>query len=49
VHGALVGLGWSSSQADVAVDAVGAQAGPDAGAAQVPALLRAALQTLSRS
>ncbi len=49
VHGALVGLGWSSSQADSAVDAVSAQAGPDAGAAQVPALLRAALQTLSRS
>ena len=48
VHGALVGLGWSSSQADSAVDAVSAQAGPDAGTAQVPALLRAALQTLSR-
>ena len=49
VHGALVGLGWSVREADQAVHAVAPQAGPDAGAADVPVLLRAALRTLSRT
>jgi holliday junction DNA helicase RuvA len=45
VLSALVGLGWSPRDADLAVEHVAPQAGevPD-----VPALLRAALQTLSR-
>ncbi|WP_372733439.1 Holliday junction branch migration protein RuvA [Nocardioides sp.] len=45
VHQGLVGLGWSTRDAERAVDGVADQAGeiPD-----VPALLRAALQTLSR-
>jgi Holliday junction DNA helicase RuvA len=49
VHGALVGLGWSSREADQAVDTVSAEASPDAGVEQVPTLLRSALQTLSKS
>ncbi len=49
VHGALVGLGWSSREADQAVDAVSAEAGPETGTEQVPTLLRSALQTLSKS
>lgn len=46
VHGGLVGLGWSGKEADRAVAAVAPQAGdtPDVGA-----LLRLALQTLSRA
>jgi len=46
VHGGLTGLGWPAREADRAVDAVADQAGdaPDVGA-----LLRAALQTLSRA
>ena len=46
VHQGLTGLGWPAREADRAVDAVADQAGdrPDVGA-----LLRAALQTLSRS
>jgi holliday junction DNA helicase RuvA len=46
VHQGLVGLGWSSRDAEDAVEAVAPQAGdtPDVGT-----LLRAALQTLSRA
>jgi len=46
VHQGLVGLGWPVREAERAVDAVADQAGdsPD-----VPALLRAALQALSRA
>jgi len=49
VHAGLVGLGWSGKEADKAVEAVAPQAddaGPDA---DVAALLRAALRTLSRA
>lgn len=45
---ALVGLGWSASQAEEAVARL-AEAHPDAGDADVPALLREALTLLSRS
>jgi Holliday junction DNA helicase RuvA len=46
VQQGLVGLGWSAREADKAVEAVAGSAGdaPDVGA-----LLRAALQTLSRT
>jgi holliday junction DNA helicase RuvA len=46
VQQALVGLGWSAKDADRAIEAVADQAGaqPD-----VPALLRAALQTMSKA
>jgi len=46
VHQGLTGLGWPAREAERAVDAVADQAGdrPDVGA-----LLRAALQTLSRT
>jgi holliday junction DNA helicase RuvA len=46
VHQGLVGLGWSTKDADQAVDAVSPEAGetPD-----VAALLRAALRTLSKA
>jgi Holliday junction DNA helicase RuvA len=46
VHQGLTGLGWPAREADRALDAVADQAGesPDVGA-----LLRAALQTLSRA
>lgn len=46
VRDALVGLGWSAKQADEALEAVAAQAGPDA---TVSTLLRAALQKLARN
>ena len=42
----LVGLGWSSRDAETALDAVAPQAGPDP---DVGVLLRAALRTLSRT
>jgi Holliday junction DNA helicase RuvA len=42
----LVGLGWSAKDADKAIDAVAVRAG---GQPDVAALLRAALQTLSRA
>ena len=46
VHQGLVGLGWSTREADRAVDVVA----PDAGSSpDVGALLRAALRTLSRA
>ena len=46
VHGGLLGLGWSTKEADKAVDAVAPEAGsqPDVGA-----LLRAALRSLSKA
>ncbi|CUR54690.1 Holliday junction ATP-dependent DNA helicase ruvA [metagenome] len=46
VHEGLVGLGWSAKEADKAVDAVAPEAGE---VAEVGALLRAALRTLSRA
>jgi holliday junction DNA helicase RuvA len=46
VQQGLVGLGWSAKEADKAVDAVSDQAGPSP---DVPALLRAALRTLSKA
>ncbi|HET6699835.1 MAG TPA: Holliday junction branch migration protein RuvA [Nocardioidaceae bacterium] len=58
VHAGLVGLGWSTKEADKAVDAVAPQAEQAAEEAQaagradepdVAALLRAALRTLSRA
>jgi holliday junction DNA helicase RuvA len=48
VREALIGLGWSSREADTAVDAVAPIAGEDDTVA-VPELLRAALQTLSKA
>jgi Holliday junction DNA helicase RuvA len=47
VRAALVGLGYSAREADQAVEVVAAE--PEAQAADVTALLRAALRTLSRS
>ena len=41
-----VGLGWSAKEADKAIEAVADQAGPSP---DVPALLRAALRTLSKA
>jgi holliday junction DNA helicase RuvA len=52
LHGALLGLGWSTREADEAVSAVvpEAAAAQEAGTApDVAALLRAALRTLSRA
>jgi holliday junction DNA helicase RuvA len=49
VHAGLVGLGWSGKEAEKAVDAVAEQAPSDAGTADVAALLRAALRTLSKA
>jgi holliday junction DNA helicase RuvA len=46
IHSALLGLGWSSREAETAVAAVADQAGE---APDVPTLLRAALRTLSRT
>jgi holliday junction DNA helicase RuvA len=46
VHQGLVGLGWPVREAEQAVDAVSDQAGD---APDVPALLRAALRTLSKA
>lgn len=44
----LVGLGWSAKEAEKATDAVAGQAGQADGAPDVGAMLRAALQHLSR-
>jgi holliday junction DNA helicase RuvA len=52
VQQGLVGLGWSAKDADRAVEAVSDQAAASTGATgevDVPALLRAALRTLSRA
>jgi Holliday junction DNA helicase RuvA len=48
VHAGLVGLGWSAKEADRAVDAV-APEGDERAEPDVAALLRAALQSLSRA
>jgi Holliday junction DNA helicase RuvA len=48
VRDALQGLGWSTRDADRAVDTVAADAPPDADP-DVPTLLRAALRTLSKA
>lgn len=48
VHQGLVGLGWSAKDADKAVDAV-APSAAEIGESDVGALLRAALQSLSRA
>ncbi|HSK26640.1 MAG TPA: Holliday junction branch migration protein RuvA [Jiangellales bacterium] len=51
VQAALLGLGWSTREADEAVEAVAPLAAPDDGTAplDVPGLLKAALRTLHRS
>lgn len=46
VHAGLVGLGWSAKEAENAIDTVADQAGE---APDVPAMLRAALRSLSRA
>ena len=46
VQQGLVGLGWSAKEADKAIEAVADRAGPSP---DVPALLRAALRTLSKA
>jgi Holliday junction DNA helicase RuvA len=48
VHAGLVGLGWSAKEADRAVDAVAPEA-EESAAPDVAALLRAALQTMSKA
>ena len=49
VHQGLVGLGWSTKEAERAVDTVAPLADEAGGAPDVAALLRAALRTLSRA
>lgn len=49
VQQGLVGLGWSTREADKAVDAVAPQAEEADGSPDVAALLRAALRTLSKA
>lgn len=49
VHAGLVGLGWSTREAERAVDAVAPQAEESAGDPDVAALLRAALRALSKA
>ncbi|MFJ1973523.1 Holliday junction branch migration protein RuvA [Streptomyces sp. NPDC087903] len=49
LHAALIGLGYSTREADEAVTAVTPQAEAAEGAVQVGQLLRAALQTLNRA
>jgi Holliday junction DNA helicase RuvA len=49
VHAGLVGLGWSTKEADKAVDGVAPQAEVAGGEPDVAALLRAALRTLSKA
>ncbi len=52
VHAALLGLGWSAREADVAVDHVASEAAAGTGGADgadVPTLLKAALRTLART
>lgn len=49
VHAGLVGLGWSTREAEQAVDAVAPQAAEAEGDPDVAALLRAALRSLSKS
>jgi holliday junction DNA helicase RuvA len=49
VHAALMGLGWTSREADVAIEQVSPLVGDGVDAADVSALLKAALRTLARS
>ena len=49
VHAGLLGLGWSAKEADRAVETVAAEADRTAGGADVAALLRSALRSLSRA
>lgn len=49
VHQALLGLGWSSRDADAAVEQVAPMVGDGVDGADVPALLKAALRTLAKS
>ena len=49
VHAGLVGLGWSTKEADKAVDAVAPDADTVDGAPDVAALLRSALRSLSKA
>jgi Holliday junction DNA helicase RuvA len=49
LHAALIGLGYATREADEAVAAVAPQVEASAGAPQVGALLKAALQTLNRA
>jgi Holliday junction DNA helicase RuvA len=49
VHAALLGLGWSSREADAAVEQVAPLAAQNGHPADVAVLLRAALQTLARA
>jgi Holliday junction DNA helicase RuvA len=48
VHAALLGLGWSSREADAALEQVAPLVGDGVDVADVPGLLRAALRTLAR-
>ncbi|MGH8774090.1 MAG: Holliday junction branch migration protein RuvA [Jiangellaceae bacterium] len=48
VHGALLGLGWSSREAEAAIDQVAPLVGDGVDGADVPGLLKAALRTLAR-
>jgi len=48
VHAALLGLGWSSREADAALEQVAPLAGDGVDVGDVPGLLRAALRTLAR-
>jgi len=48
VHAALVGLGWSSREADAALEQVAPLVGDGVDVADVPGLLKAALRTLAR-
>jgi Holliday junction DNA helicase RuvA len=49
VHAGLVGLGWSTKEADRAVEVVAPDADRENGVPDVAALLRAALRSLSRT
>jgi holliday junction DNA helicase RuvA len=49
VHAALLGLGWTTREADAAVDAVAPVAESSGPGSDVPGLLKAALRTLNRS
>ncbi|MGQ0631754.1 MAG: Holliday junction branch migration protein RuvA [Sporichthyaceae bacterium] len=49
VHGALLNLGWSTREAEQALDAVAADASESGTATEVATMLRLALKTLGRS
>lgn len=49
VHTALLGLGWSAREADSAVDQIVPLAAENGHAADIPALLKAALRTLAKT